>query len=301
MEFWLAFALIIGICISIDLFVVQRKPHAVGFREASAWAVVWIALAMLFNIGIYIWYDEKRALEFISAYLIELSLSVDNVFVFIAIFRYFRTPAEFQRRLLFWGVLGALAMRALFIILGLALLQYFHWMMFIFGVVLILTAVRLVLKPSKEVEIERKWIMRIARRLLPTTPLYHEGAFWVRVNGRFVVTPLFITLLMIETTDLLFALDSVPAVLAISNDPFIVYTSNAFAILGLRTFFFLISKMMEFLVFLHYGLSVILVFVGVKILFSPIYKIPTSISLGFISMVLFISVLVSLRKSSKMK
>jgi len=293
-EFWLAFVLIVGGLMAVDLFVVHRTPHAVKPREALFWAGLWVALAILFNSGIAIWYSRQGAVEFFSAYLIELSLSVDNLFVFLVIFRYFRIPPDLQHRLLFVGVLSALVMRALFIMVGLALLERFHWMTYVFGLILILTALRLLLKPSEEVEIERNLVMRIARRFLRITPVYHGGHFLIRQHGRLVATPLFIALILIESTDLLFALDSIPAALAISRDPFIVYTSNAFAILGLRTFFFVLAGMMNRFVYLHYGLAVILSFVGVKMLLASVYKIPPGASLGFIASVLLTSVVFSL-------
>ncbi|GBC90024.1 Inner membrane protein alx [bacterium HR14] len=298
-EFWLAFVLIVGSLMAIDLFVVHRTPHEVKPREALLWAALWVALAVLFNIGIAIWYSRQGAVEFFSAYLIELSLSVDNLFVFLVIFRYFRIAPDIQHRLLFVGVLSALIMRALFIMLGLALLQHFHWMTYVFGLILILTALRLLRKPSEEVEIERNLVMRVARRFLRLTPVYHGGRFFIRQNGQLVATPLLVALILIESTDLMFALDSIPAALAVSRDPFIVYTSNAFAILGLRSFFFVLAGFMNRFVYLHYGLAVILAFVGVKMLLAPVYKISPGVSLGFIASILLMSVVLSLLVGSK--
>jgi tellurite resistance protein TerC len=298
-EFWLAFVLIVGSLMAIDLFVVHRTPHEVKPREALLWAALWVALAVLFNIGIAIWYSRQGAVEFFSAYLIELSLSVDNLFVFLVIFRYFRIAPDIQHRLLFVGVLSALIMRALFIMLGLALLQHFHWMTYVFGLILILTALRLLRKPSEEVEIERNLVMRVARRFLRLTPVYHGGRFFIRQNGQLVATPLLVALILIESTDLMFALDSIPAALAVSRDPFIVYTSNAFAILGLRSFFFVLAGFMNRFVYLHYGLAVILFFVGVKMLLAPVYKISPGASLGFIASILLMSVVLSLLVGSK--
>ncbi|MCX7686783.1 MAG: TerC family protein [Fimbriimonadales bacterium] len=298
-EFWLAFVLIVGSLMAIDLFVVHRTPHEVKPRAALLWAALWVALAVLFNIGIAIWYSRQGAVEFFSAYLIELSLSVDNLFVFLVIFRYFRIAPDIQHRLLFVGVLSALIMRALFIMLGLALLQHFHWMTYVFGLILILTALRLLRKPSEEVEIERNLVMRVARRFLRLTPVYHGGRFFIRQNGQLVATPLLVALILIESTDLMFALDSIPAALAVSRDPFIVYTSNAFAILGLRSFFFVLAGFMNRFVYLHYGLAVILFFVGVKMLLAPVYKISPGASLGFIASILLMSVVLSLLVGSK--
>ncbi len=292
--FWAIFGVVVGTCIAIDLFVFHRRAHEVRFREALAWAITWVTLAGLFNLGIYFWHGKQRAVEFLAAYLVELSLSVDNLFVFLVIFTYFRVPAAYQHRVLFWGVIGALVMRAIFIMTGLTLLNLFHWMVYVFGAILILTGLRLVLKPSEEVEIERNLVLRIARRLIPVTPDYRGQHFFVRWHGRIAATPLFITLLMVESTDLMFAIDSVPAALAISQDPFVVYTSNALAVLGLRSFFFVLSGFMSALSYLHYGLSLILAFIGVKMILSPFYKIPTGWSLTVIASVLLVTVLLSL-------
>ncbi len=292
--FWAIFGVVVGTCIAIDLFVFHRRAHEVRFREALAWAITWVTLAGLFNLGIYFWHGKQWAVEFLAAYLVELSLSVDNLFVFLVIFTYFRVPAAYQHRVLFWGVIGALAMRAIFIMTGLTLQNLFHWMVYVFGAILILTGLRLVLKPSEEVEIERNLVLRIARRLIPVTPDYRGQHFFVRWHGRIAATPLFITLLMVESTDLMFAIDSVPAALAISQDPFVVYTSNALAVLGLRSFFFVLSGFMSALSYLHYGLSLILAFIGVKMILSPFYKIPTGWSLTVIASVLLVTVLLSL-------
>jgi len=292
--FWIIFAVAVGVCIALDLFVFHREAHEMRSREALGWAFIWIALAALFNLGVYFWHGKPRAIEFLAVYLVELSLSVDNLFVFLVIFTYFRVPAAYQHRVLFWGVVGALVMRALFIMAGLTLLKLFHWMVYVFGVVLILTGLRLVLKPSEEVEIERNLVLRLARRVLPLLPEYRGQHFFVRWHGRLMATPLFVTLLLVESTDLLFALDSVPAALAISQDPFVVYTANALAVLGLRSFYFVLSGFIGTLAYLHYGLSLILAFIGVKMLLSPVYKIPTEWSLGGIAIVLGITIALSL-------
>lgn len=292
--FWVIFGVVVSACIAIDLFMFHREAHALRFREALSWAIVWIVLAVLFNLGVYFWHGKQRAVEFLAAYLVELSLSVDNLFVFLVIFTYFRVPDAYQHRVLFWGVIGALAMRALFIMLGLTLLKLFHWMVYVFGAILILTAFRLLLKPSEEVELERNLVLRLARRVLPLTPDYRGQRFFVRWHGRLAATPLFVALLTVESTDLLFALDSVPAALAISQDPFVVYTSNAFAVLGLRSFYFVLSGFIGAFAYLHYGLSLILAFIGVKMIVSPIYKISNGWSLSVIAVVLVITIALSL-------
>ncbi|GBC93811.1 Inner membrane protein alx [bacterium HR15] len=292
--FWLIFGLVVSVCIAIDLFVFHREAHTVRFREALGWVLTWIVLAALFNLGVYVWHGKQRAVEFLAAYLVELSLSVDNLFVFLVIFRYFRVPAAYQHRVLFWGVIGALVMRAIFILVGLTLLRLFHWMVYVFGAILIFTGFRLVLKPSEEVEIERNLVLRLARYLIPITPDYRGAHYFVRWHGRLAATPLFITLLIVESTDLLFALDSIPAALAISQDPFVVYTSNAFAVLGLRSLYFVLSRFIGAFAYLHYGLALILAFIGVKMILSPIYKIPVGWSLGVIAMVLSITIALSL-------
>ena len=292
--FWIIFGVVVGACIAIDLLVFHREAHEVRFYEALSWAITWIVLALLFNVGVYFWHGKPRAIEFLAAYLVELSLSVDNLFVFLVIFTYFRVPAAYQHRVLFWGVIGALGMRALFIMLGLTLLKLFHWMIYLFGAFLILTGFRLVLKPSEEVEIERNLVLRLARHVLPLTPDYRGQHFFVRWRGRLAATPLFVTLLMVESTDLLFALDSVPAALAISRDPFVVYTSNAFAIVGLRSLYFVLSGFIGAFAYLHYGLSLILAFIGMKMMLSPIYTIPTGWSLSVIAVVLVITIALSL-------
>lgn len=292
--FWVIFGVVVGACIALDLFVFHRHAHEVRFREALGWASTWILLAILFNGGIYLWLGKRQATEFFAVYLIELSLSIDNLFVFLLIFTYFRVPAAYQHRVLFWGVIGALGMRAIFIATGLALLNLFHWVIYVFGGILIITALRLVIKPSEEIAIERNLVLRIAQRLMPITYEYHGQRFFVRKGRQIVATPSFIVLLIVETTDLMFAVDSVPAALAISRDPFVVYTANALAILGLRSFFFVLSRLLRILTYLHYGLAVILAFIGVKMIISPFYKIPIDISLTFVVSVLLTTLLASL-------
>jgi tellurite resistance protein TerC len=291
---WIGFGLFVLAMLALDLGVFHRKSHEVRIKEAMIWSGVWIALAFLFNLGLYYWRGPEPALEFLTGYLIEKSLSVDNIFVFLLIFTYFRVPPQYQHRVLFWGVLGALVMRAILIALGVSLIQRFHWVIYIFGAFLILTGVRMALNKDKEIQPERNPALRLFRRFVPVTDDYRAGKFFVKQGGRRMATPLLITLLVVETTDLVFAVDSIPAILAITPDPFIIYTSNVFAILGLRSLYFALAGVMKSFHFLHYGLSAILVFVGAKMLLSDIYKIPVGVALGVVACILIISVIASL-------
>jgi len=291
---WVGFNLFVLMMLAIDLSVFHRKAHEVKFKEALIWSIVWIALALLFNLGIYFWRGPQTALEFLTGYLIEKSLSVDNLFIFLLIFSYFRVPALYQHKVLFWGILGALVMRAIFIAAGVTLIQKFHWLIYIFGGFLILTGIKMALEKEKKIHPERNPVLRLFRRFVPVTSDYEGDKFLVKREGRYFATPLFITLLIVETTDLIFAVDSIPAILAITLDPFIVYTSNVFAILGLRSLYFALAGIMQLFHYLHYGLSAILVFVGVKMLLADIYKIPLGIALGVVAGFLLISVIVSI-------
>jgi len=291
---WIGFNIFVLAMLALDLGVFHRRAHAVRVREAVIWSVVWIALAGVFNIILYFGFGGERALEFLTGYLIEKSLSIDNLFVFLIIFSYFRVPAEFQHRVLFWGVLGALVMRAGFIAGGVALIERFHWIIYIFGGFLILTGIKMSQHKDQELHPERNPVVRLARRIFPISSQYHGQNLFAREDGRSVATPLFLVLLVIETTDLIFAVDSIPAILAISRDPFIVYTSNVFAILGLRSLYFALAGIMQMFHFIHYGLSAILVFVGTKMLLSDIYKVPIAISLGVIALIITASIIASL-------
>ncbi|MCW5933642.1 MAG: TerC family protein [Fimbriimonadia bacterium] len=288
------FGVVVGVCMVIDLFVLHRKAHEVRLREALNWVIIWISLAALFNLAVYFQDGKQRAIDFALVYLVELSLSVDNLFVFMVIFNYFRVPPAYQHRVLFWGVVGALAMRAVFILVGVSLLNLFHWMVYVFGAVLILTGLRLLLKPSQEVDIERSFVVRVLRRVMPISSTYDGQRFLTRFQGRLSATPLLVVLLLVESTDLLFAVDSIPAALAISRDTFVVYTANVFAVLGLRSFYFVASRFMNLFAYLHYGLSFVLAFIGVKMILSPFYKIPSGWSLGVIATTLVVSVGVSM-------
>jgi tellurite resistance protein TerC len=291
---WIGFNVFVLAMLALDLGVFHRKAHAVKVREAILWSVVWIALAGVFNVLLYFGFGGERALEFLTGYLIEKSLSIDNLFVFLIIFSYFRVPAEFQHRVLFWGVLGALVMRAAFIAGGVALIERFHWIMYIFGGFLILTGIKMSQHKDRELHPDRNPVVRLTRKIFAVSSNYHGQNLFARENGRRVATPLFLVLLVIETTDLIFAVDSIPAILAISRDPFIVYTSNVFAILGLRSLYFALAGVMQMFHFIHYGLSAILVFVGTKMLLSDVYKIPIVVSLGLIAAIIAVSIIASI-------
>ena len=287
---WLGFNIFVLAMLALDLGVFHRKAHVVQIKEALGWTAIWITLALLFNLGIYFWRGPEPALEFLTGYLIEKALSVDNIFVFLLIFSYFDVPLLYQHKVLFYGILGALIMRAMFIVMGITLIQKVHWVIYVFGGFLILTGIKIALEKGKEIRPERNPVLRIFRRFMPVSDRYENDKFFTRKEGRFLATPLFIVLLVVETTDIVFAVDSIPAILAITLDPFIVYTSNVFAILGLRALYFALAGMMRLFQYLHYGLSAILVFVGVKMLVASIWKIPIGLALGVIAAILLISV-----------
>ncbi|MFQ6089055.1 MAG: TerC family protein [Candidatus Methanofastidiosia archaeon] len=298
---WVIFNIFVLAMLALDLGVFHRKAHVMKIKEALVWSAFWIALAFLFNLGIYLWRGPETALEFLTGYLIEKSLSVDNIFVFLLIFSYFRVSSLYQHKVLFFGILGALIMRIIFIFTGIALIQKFHWVIYVFGAFLILTGIKMALQKDKEIHPERNPVLRLFRRFMPVTDDYEDGKFFVKRAGRYLATPLFIVLLVIETTDLIFAVDSVPAILSITLDPFIVYTSNVFAILGLRALYFALAGIMQLFHHLHYGLSAILVFVGAKMLLVDIYKIPVGIALGVVASILLISVIASVVRPRKIE
>jgi tellurite resistance protein TerC len=277
----------------LDLVVFHRKAHKIGFREAMAWTAFWIALAAAFAVGVHFWYGKIKALEFVTGYVIEESLSVDNLFVFLLIFNYFKVPERFQHKVLFWGIIGALVMRGIFILVGVSLINRFEWIVYIFGAILIWSGITFLRGGEKEVHPENNPVLKQVRRWIPVTKDYVDGKFFVRDPGLYA-TPLFLVLLMIETTDVVFAADSIPAVLAISRDPFIVYTSNVFAILGLRSLYFALSGMMTAFHYLQYGLAIILLFIGAKMVLSNFYHIPIGIALGTVGGILVLSVVASL-------
>jgi len=292
--FWVGFNLFILAMLALDLGLFHRKAHEVRVKEALAGSAVWIALALVFNAIVYFWRGPQAGLEFLTGYLIEYSLSVDNIFVFLIIFSYFQVPAKHQHKVLFWGILGALCMRAAFIMVGIALIHRFHWMIYVFGAFLVLTGIKMAVEKDKEVHPEKNPVLRLFKRFMPVADHYDEGRFFTRKNGIRMATPLFVVLLIVETTDVIFAVDSIPAILAVTHDPFIVYTSNAFAILGLRSLYFALSGIMKLFHHLRYGLAIILGFVGAKMILSDIYKIPIVTSLCVIAGVLVLSVVASL-------
>jgi len=291
---WIAFATIVLVMLALDLGVFHRKAHVVRLREALVWSALWITLSLLFNLWIYAQLGPQAALDFFTAYLIEKSLSIDNIFVFLLIFSYFQVPPQFQHRVLFWGIVAALLMRALFIGAGLALIAKFDWILYVFGAFLVYTGIKMAVRREGEIHPERNPVLRLFRRFYPVTNEYHEASFLVRMDGRYAATPLLVVLLVVETTDVIFAVDSIPAVLAITVDPFIVYTSNVFAILGLRALYFALAGIMELFHYLHYGLSAILIFVGVKMIVAHVYEVPTVLALAFIALTMVISIVASM-------
>lgn len=278
----------------IDLLVFHGKEHEESIKEALVWTGIWIGLALIFGIGVYYYMGTATALDYYTGYLIEKSLSVDNIFVFLLVFSYFKVPAEYQHKVLFWGIFGALVMRLLFIFIGVALIERFDWIIFVFGGFLVFTGIKLGLEKDKEVHPERNPVLKLTRKLFPILKDYHGSKFFVRKMGKLVATPLFVVLIVIETTDVVFALDSIPAILAITRDEFIIYSSNAFAILGLRALYFALSGIMKLFHYLHYGLALILVFVGIKMLIADFYHMPTLYALGFIAVALTGSVVASI-------
>jgi len=291
--FWILFNLFVLAMLALDLGVFQRRGHIVKFREAVIWSLVWIALALIFAVIVFFWHGRAESLEFITGYVIELSLSVDNLFVFLLIFRYFHVPRPDQHKVLFWGIVGALVMRAVFILLGVTLIQRFHWIIYVFGALLVYSGIKLLSSEEKEIQPEKNPVLRLLRRWIPVSDRYEQGKFFVR-RPKLYATPLFVVLIVIETTDLIFAMDSIPAVLAITLNAFIVYTSNIFAILGLRSMYFALAGMMEIFHYLHYGLSLVLIFIGGKMLISHYYEISTPVSLAVVAGLLITSVGASL-------
>jgi len=290
---WAAFTGVVLTMLALDLGVFHRQAHVVGVREAAIWSVVWVSLALAFNGWLAASFGAQRGLEFLTGYLIEKALAVDNIFVFLVVFASFKVPASYQHRVLFWGIFGALLMRALFIFAGAALLMRFHWIMYLFGAFLLLTGIKLLFQREIEPHPEHNPLFRLFTRLVPSVPDYHGGRFTVRRDGRTFVTPLLLVLVLIEITDLVFAVDSIPAIFAVTSDPFIVYTSNIFAILGLRAMFFLLAGAMDRFAYLKVGLSFVLMFVGTKMVIVDLYKIPIGLSLAAIAAILGVAVLAS--------
>ena len=296
---WIGFTVFVLVVLALDLGVFHRRAHEISVREALVWTAVWIALAMLFNVGVYVWFGSERALEFLTGYLIEKALSVDNIFVFVAIFSAFAVPAKLQHRVLFWGIIGALVMRAIFIFLGAAALQRAHWVSYLFGAFLVLTAVKLLLQRGAEIHPERNRVFRAFKRLVPSVDDYSSGRFTVVQDGKRYATPMLLVLVAIEATDIIFAVDSIPAIFAVTTDPFIVYTSNIFAILGLRALYFALAGVIEKFHYLKVGLSLVLAFVGAKMLLAPVFKIPIVVSLAVIATLLAVAAIASWIRASR--
>ena len=292
--FWIVFNVFVLLLLGLDLFVFHRKTHEVKIKEALGWSAFWIVLSLSFNAFIYYWKGPGPALEFLTAYLIEKSLSVDNLFVFIMIFSYFKIPLQYQHKVLFWGILGALVLRATFIIVGVALLQKFHFIMYLLGAFLVFTGIKMATTEQEEIDPKANPVVKFMSRFFPVTNTLVGDKFFVKLEKTWFLTPLFIVLVMVETTDVVFAADSIPAILAVSRDSFIVYTSNVFALLGLRALYFALAGIMKLFHYLHYGLSLILVFIGAKLLLSDIYKIDMVWALVVVAVILTGSVVLSI-------
>ena len=291
---WIGFVVLILGMLLLDILLLQKKKQEIGIRESLLWTLIWILVSLAFNFAVYFYLGFDSALEFLTGYLIEKSLSVDNIFVFIIIFSYFDVPLKYQHKILFWGILGAVIMRAVFIFAGVAVIQQFHWVIYILGAFLVYIGIRMALQKNKDIRPEKNPVLRAFNRFFPVDTAYRGGKFFIKKAGKIAATPLLVALIVIETTDIVFAVDSIPAILSITLNPFIVFTSNMFAILGLRALFFTVSGIMRLFFYLNYGLSVILVFVGIKMLIADLYKIPVSIALAAVGGILCISIILSL-------
>jgi tellurite resistance protein TerC len=306
---WVGFNVFVLLMLALDLGVFHRKAHAVSTKEALTWSIVWISLSLLFNLVIYLFWDKmvphssytnaEAALSFLTGYLIEKSLSVDNIFVFILIFSFFAVPDAYQHRVLFWGILGALVMRGILIAVGAALLEQFHWIIYVFGAFLIYTGIRMARHQDEELRPQDNPVVKFFRRFMPVTEDFVEDKFFVRRAGVLFATPLFLILLIVESTDLVFAVDSIPAIFAVTRDPFLVYTSNVCAILGLRALYFLLAGVMDQFQYLKLGLSAVLTFIGVKMVIVDLYHIPVAVSLGVVASILTLSIVASLWKTKR--
>lgn len=296
---WIGFHIFVFLMLALDLFVFHKEAHEIKVKEALSWSAVWIGLALVFNLGILFYMGQVPALEFFTGYLIEKSLSIDNLFVFLTVFTAFGVPPRFQHTILFWGIVGALVMRAVFIFSGIALINKFGWIMYVFGGFLLITGIKMAFAEDKEKNPKDHWLVKWSKKHLPFTDEFHEKKFWIRENGKILGTPLLLVLLIVEATDLIFAVDSIPAILAITRDSFIVYTSNIFAILGLRSLYFALAGMMSLFTYLRYGLAAILVFVGIKLCLLGIYHVPIGISLGVIASILAFSIYFSIWKAKQ--
>jgi TerC family integral membrane protein len=297
LELWIGFGVFLVAVLAVDLGLFHRDAHELSFKEAAAWSTVWVVLALIFNAGIYAWFGAARGLEFLTGYLIEKALAVDNIFVFAVIFSHFAVPKRYQHSVLFWGIVGAVLTRGIFIFAGAALIHKFHWLVYIFGGFLVLTGIKLLLQKEAEIHPEDNPLYKAFKRSVPAAPGYEGGSFFVRRNGRWLATPLFLVLVSIEITDVIFAVDSIPAIFAVTSDPFIVFTSNIFAILGLRAMYFLLAGVMDKFEYLKFGLGAVLIFIGVKMALTGIYAIPIGVSLTAVAALIGGSIAVSPAKA----
>ena len=301
MMFWILFNAFVVIMLVLDLGVFHKKDHVIKIKEALAWTIFWITLAVLFNVGIYFFRGPEKALEFTAGYLIEYSLSVDNLFIFLLIFTYFRVPHQYEYKVLFWGILGAIVCRILFIVLGVALVSKFQWLLLVFGAFLVFTGIKMILHKGEEIHPEKNPIVILFQKFIPLVHHYEGGKFFVKTHGKWFATPLLLVLVFIDVMDIIFAVDSIPAIFSITLDPMIVYSSNIFAVLGLRSLYFALAGLMQLFHYLHYGLAVILSFVGVKMLIHDWYHMPVVLALGFIVLVLALSIIASILWPKKEK
>ncbi|MCM8775429.1 MAG: TerC family protein [Candidatus Omnitrophica bacterium] len=293
MLLWVSFNLFVLALLALDLGVFHRRPHEIKLKESLVWSGIWIALALVFNAGVYCVQGSQKALEFLTGYIIEKSLSLDNIFVFLVILSYFQVPLRYQHGVLFWGILGALVLRAVFIVGGVTLIERFHWMIYLFGGFLIYTGVKMVADKDRHMDIEKNPVMKWVRHFLRVTPEYEGGKFFVKKDGVWFATPLLVVLVAVDIADVIFAVDSIPAILAVTRDTFIVYSSNVFAILGLRALYFALAGIIRLFTYLHAGLAAILIFVGVKMVLADFCRIPTGFSLGVIVGILLVSAVAS--------
>jgi tellurite resistance protein TerC len=296
MTIWyVIFTVFVLAMLALDLGVFHKENKEVSLKEALGWSAVWISLAIFFGIGVWYFMGAQKSLEFFTGYLIEESLSVDNLFVFLLIFSYFRVPGEYQHKILFWGIIGALVMRGIFIAIGAALIAQFHWILYIFGAFLVYSGIKMAMQKDDEImELETNPVLKLFKKIVPVTDTYHGNNFLVKIGGKTFATPMMVVLVMIETSDLIFAVDSIPAIFAITRDPFIVYTSNVFAILGLRSMYFALAGVMNIFEYLKYGLAFVLSFIGFKMLIMDIYHIPIGIALGVVAGILATSIIASI-------
>jgi tellurite resistance protein TerC len=293
---WVVFNVFVLLMLMLDLGVFHKGNRAISIKESLIWSVIWILVALAFNVVVYFWRGQVCALEFFTCYLIERSLSVDNIFVFLLIFSYFKIAAEYQYKILFWGIIGALIMRAVFIVAGVALVHRFHWMIYVFGALLVYIGIKLAFQKEAEVHPEKNPVLNLVKKVFPISNDHEGGKFVLKRAGKYLITPLLLVLVVVETTDIIFAVDSIPAALAISNSSFVIYSANAFAILGLRALYFALAGCMNLFCYLDYGLSAVLTFIGVKMVLSDVYEIPIGWALGIVAALLTVSILASIVK-----